>query len=245
MGRARPHAVVATHKPYRFGVKPSPRNNEHPGSEPSRPAVGVTVKGGSLTPPARAINSLDGEGTRTWSASRLPVTSKAARVNVPNLMQAARCQQMDLPMARSDLVQRMIQSHQRGDDAAFRRVAEENVVEERRKRHDTLADELERLLSGRSGRRPLTVSSLKPLPKTRDDADLLRLIDPTTTFHDLVLKKETEDLLKESISEYQQGSGGLATPRPGRGVPGSRWGRARQQRRTPCRRSEGSAQTRG
>lgn len=107
-------------------------------------------------------------------------------------------------MARSDLVKRMIQSHQRGDDAGFRRVAEEIVAEERRKRHDTLADELERLLSGRTGRRPLTVSSLKPLPKTRDDADLLRLIDPRTTFHDLVLKKETQGLLEEIISEYQQ-----------------------------------------
>ena len=107
-------------------------------------------------------------------------------------------------MARSDLVKRMIQSHQRGDDVAFQSVAEEVVAEERRKRHDTLADELERMLAGRSGKRPLTVSSLKPLPKTRDEADLLRLIEPRTTFHDLVLKTHTRDLLEQVMGEYQR-----------------------------------------
>lgn len=109
-----------------------------------------------------------------------------------------------MSMARSDLVKRMIQSHQRGDDPEFRRAAEEVVSDERRKRHDVVADDLERLLDGRQGRRPLTVSSLKPLPVTRDEIPLLRLIQPQIALTDLVLKEPTLALLNEVMSEYRQ-----------------------------------------
>lgn len=109
-------------------------------------------------------------------------------------------------MARSDLVKRMFQSYQRGDDSEFRRAAEEVILEERRKRHDILADELERLLASRGeGRsRPLNISTLKPLPETRDELPLLELVSPRTTFADLVLAEETVTLVENIVDEFQQ-----------------------------------------
>jgi SpoVK/Ycf46/Vps4 family AAA+-type ATPase len=107
-------------------------------------------------------------------------------------------------MARSDLVKRMIESHQRGDDSGFAQAAEEVIAEERRKRHDSLADDLERLIQVRPGRRPATVSSLKALPSTRDDVPLLHLVQPTTAFTDLVLREDTLGTLRSVVDEHQQ-----------------------------------------
>jgi SpoVK/Ycf46/Vps4 family AAA+-type ATPase len=102
----------------------------------------------------------------------------------------------------------MFLSYQRGDDPEFRRTAEEIILEERRKRHDVLADELERLLSATAStrtenRRPLNVSTLRPLPLTRDDHSLLEIISPRTTYADLVLSRRTTDLLEEIATEFQ------------------------------------------
>lgn len=112
-----------------------------------------------------------------------------------------------LEVARSDLVKRMFLSYQRGDDPEFRLAAEEIITEERRKHHDTLADELERILlarAGETGKRPLNVSTLRPLPTTRDDSPLLDLVSPRVTFADLVLAPETKELIENVVSEFQQ-----------------------------------------
>lgn len=109
-------------------------------------------------------------------------------------------------MARSDLVKRLLLSYQRGDDPEFRRAADDLIAEERKKRHDTLADELERIVhTGPSvERRPLNVSTLRPLPATRDESPLLDLMSPRVTFADLVLGKNTLKLLDDIVREYQQ-----------------------------------------
>lgn len=109
-------------------------------------------------------------------------------------------------MARSDLVKRIFLSYQRGDDPEFRRAAEDLIAEERKKRHDTLADELERIIETGPSRenRPLNVSTLRPLPTTRDELRLIELISPRTTFSDLVLPPATYALLERVADEYEK-----------------------------------------
>ena len=111
-------------------------------------------------------------------------------------------------MARSDLVKALMHSHQQGDDAGFRNAAQELINEERRKRHDVVADQLEAILDepSRTRRRPLQVSSLRPLPKTRDDLPLLALEEPRTTFQDLVLPPSVHEILDALIDEFRQRS---------------------------------------
>lgn len=113
-------------------------------------------------------------------------------------------------MARSDLVKALLRSYQRGDDAAFQSAAEAVIADERRKRHDVLAEELTAILAetrqGLRQRRPLQVSSLKPLPKTRDDNPLLGIAQPRLTFQDLVLDESVMTVLDGIVDEFRHRS---------------------------------------
>jgi SpoVK/Ycf46/Vps4 family AAA+-type ATPase len=113
-------------------------------------------------------------------------------------------------VARSDLVKALMRSYQQGDDAAFQSAAEAVIADERRKRHDLLADELTAILEeprhARGPRRPLQVSSLKPLPKTRDDHPLLTIVQPRVTFQDLVLSNTITTVLDAVVDEFRQRS---------------------------------------
>lgn len=113
-------------------------------------------------------------------------------------------------MARSDLVKALLRSYQQGDDAGFQSAAEAVIADERRKRHDVLADELTAILAdprrGAAQRRPLQVSSLKPLPKTRDDSPLLAIAQPQVTFQDLVLGEPTTAILNGIVDEFRHRS---------------------------------------
>lgn len=110
-------------------------------------------------------------------------------------------------MARSDLVKALMRNHQRGDDAGFRQAAEQLIQDERRKRHDLVADQFEAILEDSPRqRRPLQVSSLRPLPKTRDDLDLVTLEEPAGSFQDLVLPKDVHRVLDSLVEEFRQRS---------------------------------------
>jgi SpoVK/Ycf46/Vps4 family AAA+-type ATPase len=108
------------------------------------------------------------------------------------------------------LVKALLRSYQQGDDAGFQSAAEAVIADERRKRHDVLADELTSILAdprrGVAQRRPLQVSSLKPLPKTRDDNPLLAIAQPRVTFQDLVLGEPTLSVLDGIVDEFRHRS---------------------------------------
>lgn len=107
-------------------------------------------------------------------------------------------------MARSDFVRALVRSHQSGDDSAFRQTAEQIIEDERRKRHDIVADQLEAVLSEASTeRRPHQISSLRALPTSRDDLPLLSVVQPRRSFHDLVLPATTLSLFESLIHEFR------------------------------------------
>lgn len=107
-------------------------------------------------------------------------------------------------MADSDAVRRMVESHQRGDEAGFRQAAEAYLQHERRMKHHGVADELQRLLTSREADRPLNVASLKALPQARDERELLVLRQPQTTLREMVLPKETLEPVDGLIQEFSQ-----------------------------------------
>lgn len=110
-------------------------------------------------------------------------------------------------MARSDLGEALMRSHQHGDDAGFRKAADELIKDERPKRHDVVADQLEAVFhDAPRRRRPLPVPSLHPLPKTRDDLDLIMLEEPRTSFQDLVLPLGAVEVLESLVDESRQRS---------------------------------------
>ncbi len=109
-------------------------------------------------------------------------------------------------MARSDLVKALLRSYTHGDDRGFRDAAEEVIADERRKRHDVLADQLEAILGDSARSRPAQVSSLRPLPKGRENSDLLSIRQPRASLHDVVLSTEAEPVVVSVLNEFRQRS---------------------------------------
>jgi SpoVK/Ycf46/Vps4 family AAA+-type ATPase len=107
-------------------------------------------------------------------------------------------------VARSDLIKQLLRSYTAGDDHAFRSTAGAIVEDERRKRHDLLASELEAILDEPGpGRRPLQISSLRPLPKGRDDLDLLDIIQPRVSLAQVVLDAPTTAVIDGLLDEFR------------------------------------------
>ncbi len=105
-------------------------------------------------------------------------------------------------MARSDLLRRLFASYARGDDAAFRAAASDLIADERRKRHDLLAAELERALETNLRPGAAVPLTLRPLPVSRDERPLLRLAKPARRFADMVLESRTARALSEIVQEH-------------------------------------------
>lgn len=104
-------------------------------------------------------------------------------------------------MARSDLIRRLFAAHARGDDPGFHSAARELIAEERRRDHRRLAADLEHaLLAERKPGADMPLS-LRPIPKSRDDRPLVRLIKPERDLDELVLDPETRDAIEGIIRE--------------------------------------------
>ena len=106
-------------------------------------------------------------------------------------------------VARSDLIKAMFASYSQGDHAGFQRAARDVVRDERRKRHDLLADELEGLLDTADAPTPLNVATLQPLPKGRDDVSLVHVRAAQRTLDDVVLHPETRAVVEELVREFR------------------------------------------
>jgi SpoVK/Ycf46/Vps4 family AAA+-type ATPase len=95
----------------------------------------------------------------------------------------------------------MFGAYARGDEPAFRAAAGEIIMDERRKNHGLLAQDLEDALN--IDQRPGAVTSLtlRPLPKGRDERPLLRLSKPEYAFADLVLGEPATSVLGDVVRE--------------------------------------------
>lgn len=101
----------------------------------------------------------------------------------------------------------MLVSYQHGDDAGFRTAASEVIDDERRKHHGLLANELQEIMgTEQAQRKHMTVTSLRPLPKARNDAALVELLNPRRTLDSQILRRETAARLEEVLEEYKRAS---------------------------------------
>lgn len=109
-------------------------------------------------------------------------------------------------MARSELLKQMLASYQQGDDAGFRRAAAEVIGDERKKRHGLLADQLQRIMDSADSpeQRPRHISSLRPLPQSREDAPLIDLASPARTLDAQTLRPEIRAILDEVVREHHE-----------------------------------------
>lgn len=108
-------------------------------------------------------------------------------------------------MARSDLVIKMIQSGLRGDSVSVRRVAETIAADERGKKHDVIAMEIENVLRrskmGMEQLNDVNHNSCFSMPKVRGE-DLVVEKLPSRKFNDLVLPSQVHNVLDALSEEY-------------------------------------------
>ena len=158
--------------------------------------------------PGRSAGKVWGEAVRAQSdvPSPLGVIGNGREIGLParegdNLVTRLA---YDVGMARSDQLKALLRSHKEGDEQSFRTAAEEIIQDAKKRRHDLLAKELEAILDEPvRTRRPAKVATLRPLPVGRDETPLLNVRNSTKSLHDVVLAKETTDVVVGLLDEQR------------------------------------------
>lgn len=108
-------------------------------------------------------------------------------------------------MARADVLKRLILSHQKGDDDAFRETVIQIIEDERKKHHVLLANELEKMLRG--GLVVQKRNSLTRLDSLPTDVEkgipLLEVHNPDRYFEDLVLAPDIRLAVERVMNEFR------------------------------------------
>jgi SpoVK/Ycf46/Vps4 family AAA+-type ATPase len=112
-------------------------------------------------------------------------------------------------MARADLLKKLLKSHQKRDDWAFREAAEEIIAEERKKHHIILANELERILKNGNGHlnygQIQSLTQLDSVPKDIEKGVALLETKWTNRFlEDLILSQEIRNALERMMREFRE-----------------------------------------
>jgi SpoVK/Ycf46/Vps4 family AAA+-type ATPase len=111
-------------------------------------------------------------------------------------------------VASGAILRQLIKSGALGDEVGFRAATEAVIKEEREKRHHLLANDLERLLYGKSAATEKNSRSLQlvpRLPSNKDNGlDLLEVRPVVRGEIDLILSDSTQTTLSEIIYEHDQ-----------------------------------------
>ncbi len=109
-------------------------------------------------------------------------------------------------MTSGDLLKKLFQSYKKRDGEAFNAVALQIIAEEKRKNHNILAEELQRIMkNGASAYKdePFKSDVFGTLPKDKDNGSILvEVKHPKRLFSDLVLDKNLQDKLRQIVKEF-------------------------------------------
>lgn len=107
-------------------------------------------------------------------------------------------------MASGTLLRKLIKTGAEGNLEAFKSVSEEVIREERSNNHHLLANDLERILYGRSNKIGGSLLTLvKQVPKDKERGlPLLYIKEPVRRLEDVVLSDENKSLLDDMLQEH-------------------------------------------
>nr|VFJ99305.1 MAG: ATPase family associated with various cellular activities (AAA) [Candidatus Kentron sp. LFY] len=109
-------------------------------------------------------------------------------------------------MASGKLLRQLIKTGTEGNLTAFQQVSEQMIREERDKHHHLLANDLEKILYGRStaASQPL-ISLAKQVPNDKERGlPLLHIREPSRRLEDVVLSDENGSLIDEVLQEHHR-----------------------------------------
>ncbi len=109
-------------------------------------------------------------------------------------------------MASGKLLRQLIKTGTEGNLEAFREASEQVIRDERAKKHHLLANDLEKILYGRSGNDKAEFSLLNQrLPRDRErNLPLTQIRNPVRRMEDVVLSEENSSMLDELLEEYHR-----------------------------------------
>jgi len=109
-------------------------------------------------------------------------------------------------MASGKLLRQLIKTGAEGNHDAFRQVSEEVVREERAKHHHLLANDLEKILYGRtkSSNAPLLPLSGKVPTDRERNLPLLLIKEPFKRLEDVILSDENSSVINEILQEHHR-----------------------------------------
>ncbi len=109
-------------------------------------------------------------------------------------------------MASGKLLRQLIKSGIDGDNDSFRLVSEAIINEERQKQHHLLANDLERILYGRTQNATPSMRRLvESIPTDRERGmPLLEVREPVRSLSDVVLSDENRSCIEELLMEHNR-----------------------------------------
>lgn len=109
-------------------------------------------------------------------------------------------------MASGKLLRKLIKSGIDGDNDSFRQVSEAIIIEERQKQHHLLANDLERILYGRTQNATPSMRRLvESIPTDRERGmPLLEVREPVRSLSDVVLSDENRSCIEELLMEHNR-----------------------------------------
>ncbi len=110
-------------------------------------------------------------------------------------------------MASGKLLRQLIKTGAEGNYESFRQASQEVIREERAKKHHLLANDLEKILYGRTdATRKYSIALNENLPKDREHGiPLLQIKEPARRIDDVVLSDENTSLIDEILQELHRG----------------------------------------
>ena len=107
-------------------------------------------------------------------------------------------------MSRTDLIKKLFISYKTNDDKMFYKIANEIIDEERKKKHQLIAEDLNRIINSNIiGKKYVMSNTFNKMPiDDEKDISLVEVIYPDKNFEDIVLTKEKKEQLKQIIREF-------------------------------------------
>ena len=108
-------------------------------------------------------------------------------------------------MANGKVLRQLIKAGATGDVAAFRRVSEVIIEEERQKQHHLLANDLEHILYGDHAIQTSRVPAAPPVPVDKERGlPLLEIRQPSRSLDEIVLPESSSDAVEEILEENRR-----------------------------------------
>ena len=107
-------------------------------------------------------------------------------------------------MSRTDLLKKLFISYKTNDNKMFYKIANEIIDEERKKNHQLIAEDLNRIINSNTIEQKYILSNtINRMPMDNErDIPLVEVIYPDKSFEDIVVTKEKKEQLKEIIREF-------------------------------------------